>query len=130
VKTKECLLIEDDLDDQEIFQMALAATTVPAKCTIAGSGAEALTKVRTDHDYIPDVIFIDMNMPMMNGVACKHELRKLPQLQKTRIYMYSTSVNVYAVGNGETAPDDFIVKPASLTDFIRILSVIFEGLVS
>lgn len=123
--TKECLLIEDDVDDQEIFRMAVDRLPFGVQCTIASSGEDALETLRAG--YKPDVIFIDINMPLMDGMECLEQIRKIPALQATRLCLYSTSEESHIIGEHPlTNADDFIVKPPTLKDLVAILSDVFE----
>ena len=123
--TKECLPIEDDVDDQEIFKMAVDRLPFGVQCTMASSGEDALETLRAG--YKPDVIFIDMNMPLMDGMECLEQIRKIPSLQATRLCLYSTSEESHVVGENKLSKaDDFIVKPPTLKDLIAILSEVFE----
>src|SRR4051812_3007075 len=85
------LLIEDDFDDQEIFSLTMGEIDPSCKCVFANDGKDAVDLIKVHPKYKPDYIFIDINMPRMNGIECLTELRKFPQLSKVPIYMYSTS---------------------------------------
>ncbi len=123
--TKECLLIEDDVDDQEIFKMAIERLPFNVLCTMVSSGKDALETLRAG--YKPDVIFIDINMPLMDGIECLDQIRQIPALDNTRLCYYSTSEESHIVAeNKSMKADDFIVKPSTLKELIDILSDIFE----
>src|SRR5258708_2806892 len=84
-------LIDDDADDQEIFLMAMKRAYPFAECVFANDGIYALEKFRTDSSFLPHIIFIDINMPRMNGIQCLLEIKKLSRLRHIPAYMYSTS---------------------------------------
>jgi CheY-like chemotaxis protein len=84
-------LIDDDFDDQEIFAFVLRQIDETAKCFFANDGMSALEKLTTDNSFVPDIIFIDMNMPGINGMESLAEIKKITHLQNVPIYMYSTS---------------------------------------
>jgi CheY-like chemotaxis protein len=87
-------LIDDDNDDQEIFSFVIKEVSHGAECVFANDGINALEKINTNASFIPDIIFIDINMPRMNGVKCLAEIKKISRLQNVRVYMYSTSAEV------------------------------------
>ena len=61
---KTCFLIDDDIDDQEIFGLAIKEIDYSIQCTFANDGAEALQKLSTTAlNFLPDYIFLDLNMP-------------------------------------------------------------------
>lgn len=84
-------LIEDDSDDQEFFLMAVGNAFPAIKCICAGTAVDALEKLRTDGSFIPDHIFVDINMPCMDGMECLTEIKKIHSLAEVPVYMYSTS---------------------------------------
>ncbi|MGG7664599.1 response regulator [Dyadobacter sp. BHUBP1] len=84
------LLVDDDVDDQEIFLLTMQDTGADVECEFACDGIQALEKLGGE-SYQPHLIFIDINMPKMNGMELLVELKRNPRLVKIPIYMYSTS---------------------------------------
>src|ERR1700759_2065929 len=84
-------LVDDDTDDQEIFTMALRHINPLIQCVFANDGILALDKLKNSSSFYPDIIFLDINMPRMNGVQCLLEIKKLPEVSHIPVYMYSTS---------------------------------------
>ena len=120
---KDCFLIEDDVDDQEIFCMALEAIDRTIICSFANNGYDAIEKLKSDTTFNPDCIVIDVNMPKMNGIECLKMIKKMPRLSETRIVMYSTSEDQGIIDKcKDLGANDFIVKPSSLDSLINILS--------
>ena len=123
----QCLLIDNDEDDQEIFAMALKEISPVISCTFMSSGIMALEKLKTDLSFLPSLIFIDLNMPLMDGEECLLEIKKLSHLEKVPIYIYSTAaLPRLAVRMKELGAADFIVKPSSFKKLIELLSGIFQ----
>ncbi|HVX25612.1 MAG TPA: response regulator [Parafilimonas sp.] len=84
-------IIDDDLDDQEIFSIVMREITNNIQCVFANDGVLALEKIKSNPSFIPALIFIDINMPKMSGVQCLSEIKKIKHLQNVPIYMYSTA---------------------------------------
>jgi len=84
-------LIDDDIDDQEIFEMALKEVQPLARCVFAGDGIFALEKLRSDASFLPNIIFIDINMPRMNGIQFLSEIKRSSSFYHIPAFMYSTS---------------------------------------
>ena len=76
-KPLKSLLIDDDLDDQEIFSLCLKHIDDNVQCRVANNGIDALNILSKDQEYTPDVIFLDINMPKMNGLACLEKLKEI-----------------------------------------------------
>jgi CheY-like chemotaxis protein len=84
-------LVDDDTDDQEIFIMALQQVNPLIQCVFADDGIHAIEKLKNGTSFYPDIIFLDINMPRMNGIQCLLEIKKLPHTNGIPVYMYSTS---------------------------------------
>jgi iron complex outermembrane recepter protein len=120
-------LIDDDTDDQEIFCHAMEKANSQVQCVFANDGIMALDKIRHEEDFCPDFIFIDMNMPRMNGQQCLAEIKKIERMKNVPVYMYSTSVDPESIEeNKQLGAADFIVKPSDLNDLITILRNIIQ----
>jgi len=118
-----CFLIDDDPDDQEIFCMALDELNPAIKRVMASNGEDGIKKLSLNPQIPPDYIFLDLNMPRMNGIECLKEIKKVKYLQKTKVIMYSTTD---ARDVRELTKDlgayDFIVKPPSFLKLVEFLS--------
>src|SRR5687767_7458251 len=80
-------LIDDDVDEMKIFMDALKEVIGAFKCTYASNGIHALKMLL----YLkPEAIFVDYNMPVMNGLELAEELKKNEELKNIPVYLYST----------------------------------------
>jgi CheY-like chemotaxis protein len=124
---KKCFLIDDDIDDQEIFMMALEDIDMDISCVTANNGVEALKKLNSDPSFIPDYIFLDINMPKMNGIECLSEIKKLRHLSGVTIMMFSTSSDPEIISaSRKLGAVDFLVKPPGLKPLVQTLAKIFK----
>lgn len=85
------LNIDDDPEDLEIFYKAVKTVNPLAKCLLARDAKEALNILRDA--IIPDYIFLDINMPMMDGKTVLTQLRQNKKLELVPVVMYSTTIN-------------------------------------
>jgi CheY-like chemotaxis protein len=123
----KCFLIDDDLDDQEIFCMALQQFDDSIECEFANDGAKAIEQLRANKGRIPDCIFIDMNMPRMNGIECLEQIKKIDHLKEVPACMFSTSADPTLVARTkDLGAVDFIVKPADITVLSEMLGQFFK----
>ena len=120
-------LIDDDIDDREIFTLALKDIDSSIKCTTAKDGAEALDFIENNKNFIPNFIFLDLNMPRINGKECLVEMRRIVRLQNIPIYIYTTSSSdkdkLELLNMGATG---FITKPYTIKKLVEILSQIIS----
>ncbi len=87
---KSFFLIDDDPDELDIFTEALNEIDTGYSCTWAESPFRALELFKT---VIPDFIFLDINMPRMDGFECLREIRKLPDFKEVPVILYSNGIN-------------------------------------
>ena len=117
-----CLLIDDDHDDSEMFQLAIERTKIPVDCIVVNSAIQALKLLKDDEEIIPDFIFVDLNMPMMNGKECIMELKKMRKLNQTTLIVYSTSSNKTEIEEMlKLGASHFITKPSDITHLEKAL---------
>jgi CheY-like chemotaxis protein len=87
---KILFLIDDDQDDREIFREAVAKCDPKIEMKFAKDGVEAL-EILNSSVTLPDVIFLDYNMPRMNGLQCLKILKADPLTKEIPTIMYTTS---------------------------------------
>jgi DNA-binding response OmpR family regulator len=85
------LNIDDDPEDMDIFYKAVKTVNPLAKCLLARDAKEALHILRDA--IVPDFIFLDIQMPMMDGKTVLGELRQNKKLESVPVIMYSTKIN-------------------------------------
>lgn len=83
-------IVDDDPDDQELFIEALQEIDESCKCITAFDGEEALEKLN-DGMPQPDFIFLDLNMPRMNGKQFLAEIKSSEKIRHIPVIIYSTS---------------------------------------
>ncbi len=110
-------LIDDDQDDQEIFAYAVQEVHPDIDCFFANDGMYALEKINSDPSFLPDYIFLDINMPRMNGIECLRELKKHPRIADIPVYMYSTTGDSISVAKCiQLGASGYIQKVADLDE--------------
>lgn len=123
--SKTCFLIDDDHDDQLIFSLALKQVSGSLLCVTADNGFDALEKL-AQKSFLPDYIFMDLNMPGMNGIECMLKIRGLKHLRNIPVIIYTTSSNqkdileTHALGAYA-----FITKPCHVADLSEKLHEVF-----
>ncbi len=119
---KTILLIDDDEDEHEIFSSALKNVSTEFIFLSAVSCEDGLQILSTAN---PDYIFIDVNMPRINGMTCLQEIKKISRISHVPVYMYSTGMNAR---DGQKALHlgavDYIIKPSSISGLSQLLKTI------
>jgi CheY-like chemotaxis protein len=123
---KHVLLVDDDKDELFLFNEALKEVPGSFKCTYASSGTQALEMLKY---FQPDFIFIDYNLPVMDGVSILTEIRKDKKISDIPVFLYSSSIskdiNSTALFLGATG---CIRKPNSIGMMTMVLKSILSGL--
>ncbi|MDQ3017234.1 MAG: response regulator [Bacteroidota bacterium] len=114
------MLVEDDLDDQKFFVEAICLIENATLYGISDNGKEALERLQ-DQEKLPDIIFMDINMPRMNGIDCLKAIHANPLTTDIPIVMLSTSAGESAISQLIGAKG-FITKPISLESLQHLVS--------
>lgn len=125
--TRIVLIIDDDTDDVELFSEALEKVQEGAICYSRHNGQEAMNFLLNPKNPLPDFIFLDLNMPLMNGKQCLKEIRRSKQLRKIPVIIYTTSRQ--KIDEEETrklGADEFITKPSRFEDLCSMLLSCFK----
>jgi DNA-binding response OmpR family regulator len=120
------LLIDDDPDDREIFCEAVKIIDPKIQCSVAPNPVEAF-KILDDSTILPHYIFLDINMPVMDGRTCLEEIRKNVKWKDVGVIMYSTTQNKEEMMHFQKLGAKFLNKPAS---FEKLITALKEYLVN
>jgi CheY-like chemotaxis protein len=87
------LLADDDNDDQFLFDIALRELPIRTSLTIVNDGEKLMTYLSVNARALPDVLFMDMNMPRRTGLQCLTDIKNNKALRRLPVIAYSTSVH-------------------------------------
>ena len=120
------LYVDDDAEDIEIFCEAVKVIDPSIKCLVAQNGKHALDILHAD--LLPDFIFLDINMPVINGRSLLSEIRKEVRFKSIPVVMYSTTLNLIEVEDyKKLGANHFLVKPNHFQDLVDGLSAILDA---
>jgi CheY-like chemotaxis protein len=94
MRDKKFLVVDDDSDDKGLFTEALTAVEPGIICYSADDGQEALKKLDSKLIEPPDIIFMDINMPIMNGWECLVKLKSAPGYKDIPVIIHTTSSRI------------------------------------
>lgn len=130
MKKKVIWVIDDDIIYQTIVNKLIEKSGLFTAHSSFMNGKEAITtldKALTDDDsYLPDIILLDINMPIMDGWEFMEEIKKIkPKInKKILIYIVSSSIAIEDKSKSKTFIDimGYIPKPISVNDLMTIVS--------
>ena len=89
------LLAEDDEDDRSFFRQALLESGIGSELTMVTDGWQLIELLLDQRNtFIPDIIFLDINMPGMDGKSCLREIRRQEKYVVTPVIILSTSTRL------------------------------------
>ena len=121
------LNIDDDSDDGFFFMEAVKAITPEATCLLIDSGDNAVEFLAHDLGVLPDYIFLDINMPGMDGRECLTKLRSMPKLKEVPIVMFSTSIPETERKNFSKLNASSCQKPSDFHSLKTVIQKIIVG---
>jgi CheY-like chemotaxis protein len=122
------MLIDDDKDDCDIFRDA-ANQVSECKCHCVHSPVDALT-ILDRSEKLPICIFLDLNMPVMDGFAVLKHIKNDPRLSNIPIVVYSTTPNPKEAERSiRLGADRFIRKTSDYKKLINSLKEVKSALI-
>jgi len=94
-KTFHVLLADDDADDRFFFEKVVEKSPIPARLTTVEDGAALMVYLSDNVGHLPDLLFLDLNMPKKNGQECLQEIKQNEKLKHLPVIIYSTSMDMH-----------------------------------
>ena len=122
------LLTDDDADDREFFADAVADIHLNFPVEFCENGLELLNRLYNKELSIPDIIFLDLNMPVMSGFESLQQIRDDAKFKDIPIIaIYSTSATEDGIKNTfGLGANAYIVKPTDFNDLKKLLKKVIE----
>jgi CheY-like chemotaxis protein len=121
------LLADDDEDDRLFFKDALLEIKVKTIVTLVNNGLELMNYLDNPDNPLPNVVFLDLNMPVMSGLDCLIEIRRNKRLRNLAIAIYSTSSSDENIEEAFVKGANIYIKKPN--DF-SLLKIILEQVVN
>lgn len=120
---KHVLLADDDLDDCEFFSDVFKTKFPDVKLTVSNDGKVLMNLLEGPPNPEADLIFLDLNMPVLSGPQCLEKIRTSLELNQHIVVIFSTSSSpsdiqkMYSLG-----ANYFITKPAQYNDLSKLIT--------
>ncbi|WP_026953484.1 response regulator [Algoriphagus vanfongensis] len=121
-------LADDDEDDRINFKNAIAELNLNTELKIVKNGKELMSNLNNIEVRLPDIIFLDLHMPVMGGLECLGQIRKSNRLHNIAVVIYSTSTLECDIEESLTrGANVYLRKP---TDFDQLKTLIYKAIIT
>jgi CheY-like chemotaxis protein len=116
------LLADDDTDDCLFFKDAIGEMIPFSNFTAVHNGEQLMQLLNSKTNKLPDVLFLDLNMPRKNGFECLSEIKQNAALKALPVVVFSTSFEQEVVNRlYDNGAQYFIRKPAEFSLYKKII---------
>lgn len=121
-KQVNILLADDDPDDRHFFKEALNDFPLPVSLTTVPNGEHLMQLLLNETSELPDLLFLDLNMPRKNGFECLTEIKQNSKLKGLHVIIFSTSFEQDVVDLlYKAGAEHFIRKPSEFSQLKQII---------
>ncbi|HDZ04965.1 hypothetical protein LCGC14_0348270 [marine sediment metagenome] len=121
------LLVDDDEDDRQFFADALEGIELNTELRQLENGKSCMEYLLGNTENTPDLVFLDLNMPIMNGFECLEAIRRTPHLKGLLVAIYSTSSAERDIEETfEKGANIYIKKPSSFSELKKSLKQVVK----
>ena len=122
---KPILIIDDDLVDAMTIKRAFKDIGVSNRIDLVGNGEEALKFLRSDDNEKPALIFLDLNMPKMNGIEYLKIAKSNPDYQRIPVVVLTTSCDQQdKLQSYELGIAGYMLKTVDFNEFKKTIQII------
>lgn len=121
------MVIDDDEDDRKLFCRALQQVSNNVGCLRASNGKDALDYLTDGSKAVPEVIFLDINMPVMTGWEFLTKIKLIERVKNIPVVMFSTSSNKRDIVIAyDLGAESYCIKPDEPEELTNILYLITQ----
>jgi CheY-like chemotaxis protein len=128
LKTNLVIIADDDPDDQYFIRQAIMEVVIPSTIILVKNGLELMELLEGKGLYSdlppssPDLVIMDLNMPLLDGFGVLEKVRKTEHLKEIPIFVLSTSRFEYdQLKSLDYGANDFFSKPYHFDDLKQII---------
>ena len=115
------LLVDDDPEEHELFSSALKKYDSRITC-VSVKSLESFFHI----NFVPDVIFLDMNMPQTDGIVCLRKIKETIKFKDIPVYLYSTASHTHRKNeSSELGALRWITKPKNIIGYSQLFEELF-----
>ncbi|QHV93767.1 response regulator [Spirosoma endbachense] len=119
-------IVDDDEDDKYLFEIAFKQLIPPVSIKLFNDGEELLPAL-IQHDSLPSLIILDLNMPRVNGFEALQQLRAEPAFQKIPVIVLTTSSDYCDRERAkQLGANGFLTKPPTMELTLKLFNQLVQ----
>lgn len=128
IENIKIVVTDDDQDDREFFAAAVEDLNLNNHVQFCKNGMELLDHLYDDKLDMPDIIFLDLNMPILSGFETLQQIRENDKFKNIPVIaIYSTSATQDGINTTFTlGANAYVVKPISFGDLKKLVKKVLE----
>jgi CheY-like chemotaxis protein len=126
IKPIHALLADDDSDDRFFFDLALKEQSILVRLSTAEDGEQLMNFLLKSKEKLPDIIFLDLNMPRKNGSECLSEIMLDKKLRHIPVIVYSTSLHEDIADTLYKTGAYYYIRKTDFTELQKILAQVLS----
>lgn len=127
-KQLHLLLADDDKDDRFFFKKVLSELSIPTSLTVAEDGEKLMAYLSKHNKNLPDVLFLDLNMPRKNGSECLVEIKSSKKFKDLPVIIYSTSLHEEVANLLYEKGAHYYIRKTDIIELKKVLHYILKRL--
>jgi len=121
------ILADDDQDDRLFFTDAFDELKIKTRVVTFKDGVELMNYLNKENTLLPNVLFLDLNMPKKTGIECLNEIKANSKMSEIAIVIYSTSASEEDIEKTFVlGANIYIKKPDSFKKLKQVLSEVIS----
>jgi CheY-like chemotaxis protein len=125
--TLKIVLADDDKEDRLLFKEAIDEIGINTDLSLFKDGQELMDFLNSTEGTLPHVVFLDLNMPVKNGMECLEEIRNNDALNSLSVAIYSTSSSEKDIENTFLkGANIYINKPNTFSDLKGVIKKVLQ----
>ncbi|MFV8377028.1 response regulator [Flavobacterium sp. LB1P62] len=122
----QIFLADDDDDERIIFSEAIEELKMKNELTFFNDGNHLLSYLFGPDSNLPDILFLDLNMPYKNGLDCLKEIRAVNRFKDVSIAIYSTSSSEEDIENTFIGGANIYIKKPNDFSEMKVIKGVFQ----
>ena len=123
------LLADDDMDDRYLFGRVLKRLSIQTSLVTVDNGENLMIWLSENAENLPDVLFLDLNMPRKNGYECLSEIKESENLKHLPVIIHSTHMRDNDADILYRKGAHYYIRKTNILELAKILQSIFTILV-